>query len=111
MYIEYRTNKLRKCCLKFKAAQKTYGKKMAVKLMQRINEIIAAPTLDDLNKLPPTRCHKLTGNRAGQFAVDLEHPFRLIFEPVCEDDEIYAEGVLDLKKVTKIKILEVGDYH
>ena len=111
MYIEYRTKKLKKCCLEFKEAQKAYGLKKAKKLMQRINEIKAAPTLGDLNKLPPTRCHKLTGNRSGQFAVYLEHPFRLIFEPIGEHDEIYIEGVLDLEKVTKIKILEVGDYH
>jgi len=110
MYITYRSNKLKKHCLEFKEAQKAFGIN-AKKLMQRISEIQAAPTLDDLNKLPPTRCHPLEGNREGQFAVDLKHPMRLIFEPVGIKEEIYPNGILDLTKVVEIKIIEIEDYH
>jgi proteic killer suppression protein len=111
MYIEYRTNKLKKRCLKFEEAQKAWGKQMAKKIMQRISEILAAPTLEDLNRLPPTRCHKLSGDREGQYAVDLEQPCRLIFEPIGAPEDIYADGILDRAKVKGIKIVEVGDYH
>ena len=109
--MEYKSKKLRKCCLEFEQAKKAWGKEMAKKVMRRRNEIEAAPTLDDLNRLPPTRCHPLTENRKGQFAVDLKNPFRLIFIPIGEANDIYINGVLDLKKVVGVKILEVCNYY
>ena len=44
------------------------------------------------------RCHRLQGNRSGQYAVDLEHPYRLIFSVNGEQIQI-------------AKIEEIADYH
>jgi len=111
VYIEYKTRKLKKCCLEFKRAKRTWNKRQAEKVAQRINEIAAAPTLDDLYKLPPAGCHQLTADLKGKLAVNLVHPYRLIFEPLGEKDDIYTEGALDRRKVVGVRILGVGDYH
>ena len=34
------------------------------------------------------RCHALKGNRKGQYAVDLEHPYRLVFTKHGNEIEI-----------------------
>ena len=44
------------------------------------------------------RCHQLNGNREGQYALDLVHPYRLIFVKI--DDQIQI-----------VKIIEIVDYH
>lgn len=103
MYIEYKSTKLEKQCKEFKQACRAFGINSAKKLIQRINEIKAAPTLADLNMFPPTRCHALKGDRKGQFAVYIEHPKRLIFEPLGKKEDIYVNGVLELKKVTGVE--------
>ena len=74
-------------------------------------ELRAADTLADISTLPPARCHQLSGDRAGQFAVDVRHPFRLIFEPAHDPVPRKEDGGIDLPRVTAIRILEVTDYH
>ena len=109
LYIEYRTVKLQKICNDFKKANCSWGDKIARKLFQRLSEIIAAECLAGLDYMPPTRCHPLDGNRKGQFAIDLIHPFRLIIKSVLETDcSLYG---IDPSLIKKIKIMEVVDYH
>ncbi len=74
-------------------------------------ELRAADTLADISMLPPARRHGLSGDRAGQFAVDVQHPFRLIFEPAHDPVPRKEDGGIDLARVTAIRILEVTDYH
>ena len=80
-----------------------FGDQNARKMVQRMNELQAAPTLDDMP--PAARTHPLTGDRKGQYAVDLKHPYRLIFKP--ED----AENPTDRRTIKSICILEIIDYH
>ena len=107
MDIYYSSTKLKKVCNQQKEAVKKFGEEIAKKLGQRLFELHAADTLTDISHLPPPRLHSLNNDRDGQFAVDLKHPFRLIFEPY---DYPSSEEV-DKTKVVAIKILEVGDYH
>lgn len=74
-------------------------------------ELKAADTLADISALPPARCHQLSGDRAGQFAVDVQHPFRLIFEPADDPVPRKEDGGIDLTRVRAIRILEVTDNH
>jgi proteic killer suppression protein len=58
----------------------------------------------------PGRCHELKGDREGQLAIDLNQPYRIIFEPVGE--ELYKDdGGLDWNLVKSIRILSIEDYH
>ncbi len=55
--------------------------------------------------------HELTAERKGTFAVDLIHPFRLIFKPSEKAELRKEDGGIDLEKVLSITILKVEDYH
>jgi len=63
-----------------------------------------------MRTLPGARCHELKGNRAGQLAVSLDHPGRLIFEPTKPVPR-REDGGLDWTRVTAIEVIEIVDYH
>ncbi|TDB39280.1 MAG: killer suppression protein [Deltaproteobacteria bacterium] len=111
MRIFFRTRKLQKTCSENSESRKQLGAKCGRKLQQRMMELKAAQTLTDISRLPPARCHALTGDRAGQFSVDLEHPYRLLF---IVADNPYPEqkcGGVDWDGVTEIEIIEIADTH
>ena len=109
MLIYFKTHKLQKICNKENEAVKKLGLKMARKLQQRLMELSAAPCLDDISQLPPPKCHQLTGNRTGQFSVDLDQPYRLIFIPANNPIPEKKDGGLDLAKIDSIEILTIVD--
>ncbi len=111
MEVSFSTRKLAKVCNSAKEIKASFGQRMADKLQQRLFELQAAETLDDVPRLPPPRCHEMTGDRKGQLAVDLVHPFRLVFSPDHDPLPKKADGGLDWKQVTHIVIDEVTDYH
>ena len=84
---------------------------MARKLQQRLMELKAASCLADISKVPPPRCHQLSGDRGGQLSVDLEHPYRLLFIPANDPIPVKQDGGLDWAKVTEIEIVEIVDTH
>lgn len=57
------------------------------------------------------RPHPLTGDRAGEFAVDLEGGTRLVFKPDNEPIPLNEDGSIDWSKVTAVCIVFIGDYH
>ena len=79
MRIYFKTKKLQKTCSVSKETIKQFGAKRGLKLQQRLMELRAAETLAEISHLPPHRCHELSGNRAGQLSVDLDHPYRILF--------------------------------
>jgi len=111
MDIIFRSSKLQKACSSERESNRQWGAENAKKIRQRLADLEAAETLADMGALPPARCHELKGDRTGQFAVDLRHPLRLIFEPAQEPVPRKEDGGVDLHKVIKIRILDVGDYH
>ena len=102
---------MRKTCSSEKAMMRECGQKTARKLKQRLAELDAAKTLDDMKRLPAARCHELTQNRKGQLAVDLAHPHRLVFAPDHDPVPRKPDGGLDWSGVTRIVVLEITDYH
>lgn len=73
--------------------------------------IVRCETLAEISHLPPPRCHELEGQRAGQFAVDIDKNYRLIFTPDHDPVPRKDDGGIDLAQVTEITILEITDYH
>lgn len=96
--ITYKNRKLEKICTDAKTTEKTYGREMAGKIHQRLDEISAIDTVEEMIQFHIGRCHPLTNNRKGQYAVDLIHPYRLVFE---------KKG--DLIQIANI--IEIVDYH
>lgn len=104
MEIEYKSKKLEKECNDIKAATRSYGKNCAKILLEYINYLIASDSLKDIENLRFPHLHWLKGKRQNQCAVYLEHPKRLVFEPI----DIKSK---DFKNIKKIKIIEIIDYH
>ncbi len=111
MLIYFKTKKLQKICSIKSEAIKKLNAKMAQKLQQRMMELSAADSLADVSTLRPTRCHPLKGNRSGQFSVDLDHPFRLIFIPATDVITEKNSAMLDLSQIDAIEIIDILDTH
>lgn len=88
-----------------------YGDKNAKRITIRMAVLSAAPNLAAVPTSKPDRRHQLKGDRHGQFAVDIVHPFRLVFCPNHDPVPRTEDGGIDLFRVTAIEILEVEDYH
>ena len=110
MEIEFHNLKLQKLCNSAKNMTGKWGPKMAKKLQQRLSELAAANTLENMRNMPG-RCHELKGDRKWQLALDLVHPQRLIFAPNHDPMPIRPGGGLDWSGVNSIVILEILDYH
>lgn len=111
MDIGFRTRKLEKTFNSAHALQKAYGARMAKAIMNRLAVLNAARTLALVPTTPPDRRHQLRGDRDEQFAVDLIHPHRLVFEPNHQPLPRKDDGGIDTEQVTAITIIEVIDYH
>ena len=96
--ITYKNRRIEKVCTDIKVSDKTYGNEMSNKIQMRIDQITAAETVEEMIQYHIGRCHSLTSNRKGQYAVDLVHPYRLIFEKYGEQIQI-------------AHIMEIVDYH
>ena len=110
MDIRFKSEKLRKICCDQRLIEKTYGDVGGKKLRQRLDELKAASNLEVMRKLPGG-CHEVSGDRAGQFAVYLDGPYRLVFEPAHDPVPIKSDGGINWSEVTCIRILERVDYH
>ena len=82
MELEFKSSKIKKQCEDPSIAQKEFGTKIGFKLTQRVRELEGATCLQDIKCIKPARLHRLEGKRQHQYAVDLEHPFRLVFDSV-----------------------------
>lgn len=111
MDILYRNEGLEKACTKQKEAVRRYGPNNQKKLVQRLGEIQAAPNLETVLRLPAARCHPLSGDLKGFWAVDLVHPFRLLFRLVNPDGTDIVEEETIPALVVAVRIWDIKDYH
>ena len=111
MDILFQTSKLAKEFNTEQLLVRRHGPRRAQLLQRRLIQLRAANVLEDLRKLPQVRCHELTGNRAGQLSLDLDHPYRLICEPANDPIPQNPDGGLDWTRVTTVVVLGVEDTH
>lgn len=97
--VSYKTSRMRKICEDARVARRIYGDQMAEKIQLRIEQLRAATSISMLIKFHIGRCHQLFGDREGQLAMDLVHPYRLIFVEKTEGEWVAVE------------ITEIVDYH
>lgn len=110
MHIEYANRKLEKVLNDAARLQKEYGPEQASKIQSRLEMLKAAANLSEVPAEKPIRCHLLKGDYAGDFAVDLKQPYRLIFKPLAPIERL-SDGGIDKAKVKEILIKGVVDYH
>ncbi|HAE49488.1 MAG: system killer suppression protein [Tistrella sp.] len=111
MLIGFKTTKLKKLLSDERQLGREYGASGGRKIARRLAVLAAAECLADVPTTPPTRRHQLKGDLDEQFAVDVEHPYRLLFKPDHTPVPRCQDGGIDLTKVTAITILGVEDYH
>jgi toxin HigB-1 len=111
LQIEFTNKKLFKICSSAKESQAKYGKPMSLKLQLRLTQMAAVHSLQELFAIPGARCHPLTGNFKGMFAVDLVHPYRLLFSADHDPLPLKADGGLNMAEVTAVLIQGIEDYH
>jgi len=108
--ILFATNKLRSRCNDDAAARKKWGTECAKKLRVRLDDLRAASTLNEVAALPG-KFEELSGDLKGQFSLRLHGGVRLLLEPAQDPPPRKADGGLDLRGVTSVRILNVEDYH
>ena len=109
MELTYKSEKLYNLCenpIFNKELVKKYGIEVSKKLPQRIKELKAFNSLNDVPTNPPFRRHKLTGDRDNQFAISITNQYRLIFRQ--KENNIIIE---DLREIKKIEIMEVSKHY
>jgi toxin HigB-1 len=109
--IAFRTRKLEKTFNSAGELQKAYGARMTKAIMIRLAVLKAARTLALVPTTPPDRRHQLRGDRDEQFAVDLVHPHRFVFEANHDPLPRKDDGGIDVEQVTAITIIDVIDHH
>lgn len=98
MKVEYKSRSIEKVCEDASVAERKYGGEMAEKIQLRIDQIRAADSVEMMIQFKIGRCHPLHQNRKNQYAVDLVHPQRLVFEKKGNEIQI-------------ANIIEIVDYH
>lgn len=98
MQVTYKNKTLERICTNSETASRKYGEEMAGRISHRIRQIKSVKTVEELIRFSIGRCHSLKGNRAGQYAMDLAHPYRLVFGKYGNEIQI-------------ANIIEIADYH
>ena len=109
MEIRFKDKKIQELCQKKAVAVRKLGDPCARKLRTRLQDLESARTV---RELPPIgNPHPLTGDRSGEFAIDLAGGWRLVFTAANDPRPALPGGTTDWTKVTIIRIEEVVDYH
>ena len=111
MDIAFHTNRLERTFNEERELVRTYGARMTRAIQRRLATFEEARTLSEVPTNPPDRRHQLQGGRRDQYAVDMIHPYRLIFEPNHGPVPRRPDGGIDTDQVTAITIIAVIDYH
>ena len=75
------------------------------------NALGRVDTLTELSALPALRRRTLSGNRAGQYAVDLIQPYRLILAPAHDPLLEREDGGIDTDRITDVEMVAAVDCH
>jgi toxin HigB-1 len=89
---------------------KEFGKIRSDKIKGRLTQLRNSDTLEDVRHLPGNY-HELTNNRKGQWACDLDQPYRMIFRPQEAPIPMNEHGQYIWKEISGILIIEIVNYH
>jgi len=110
MDIVFKDQKFAKWCNNHQLLVKKYGLDRAKRVRRRLDDLSSVEVLSDMRGLSG-RCHELIGDRAGQLSLDLDHPYRLIFESAINPIPKKIDGGIDWTQITAVRIIGVDDTH
>lgn len=96
--IEYKNKDIEKAANDYSVARRKYGEIRAELLHKRIDQIHAADSVAMMVQCRIGRCHPLSQDRKGTYALDLDQPYRLIIEETEASIQI-------------VRVLEITNYH
>lgn len=108
MKITFAIRKLEKLANDDRRLVKEFGKLRADKIKVRLTQLRFANTLEDVRNLPGNY-HELTGNRKGQWACDLDQPYRLVFTP--HEIPVDEHGRYVWMEINGVEVIEIVNYH
>jgi proteic killer suppression protein len=108
--VTFSNSRLEKLANNYKKCQKDMGQIRAKLFHKRLGDLHNAFTLEDVRHLPG-RYHELTGDRKGQWACDLDHPYRLVFEPHEKPVPTDQDGKFIWLQIRGIEMVEIVNYH
>lgn len=110
MDVTFSDKKLLKMANNESLAIRKLGSVRAKLYKARLDDIDAAITLEDVRHLPGNY-HELTADRKGQWACDLDQPYRLIFQPHEDPIPTDENGKYVWIEITGVEIIEITNYH
>lgn len=110
MEITFNNKSLKELANNDRKRLKELGKQRAEKFRLRLYHLSKAQTLEDVRQLPGNY-HELTGNRKGQWACDLDQPYRLIFTPHERPIPTDPNGKYIWVEIKGVEIVEITNYH
>ncbi len=108
MDIEFSSPDPQALCEQHRLMTKRLGDIGGRKLRTRLADLRAVSNVAELTAGRP---HPLKGDRAGQFALDLDGGKRLVFEPANNPLPLRENNSIAWDLVTKVRIVFIGDYH
>jgi proteic killer suppression protein len=111
MHVSFTNAKLQRVCSTDRDRLRRFGAERAKKLQMRLGQMRAAASIAELMTLPGARCHPLVGDRAGQFSVDLDGPYRLVFEADMSPIPRRHDGGIDVEAVDAVVVVDIVDTH
>lgn len=110
MEVKYKSKDLQKCAEKSGYAQKKLGREQAEKFLLRIGALIDADSFENLRHVPG-HFHELIGDRKGQWAFDLNQPYRLIVTPLTLPIPADNNGKYIWREICDAVVVEIVNYH
>lgn len=110
MNISFQNKKFEKLLENHSKLIRELGALRAKLLLRRLGALADALTLEDV-RYEPGNFHELTGDRKGQWACDLDQPYRLIFEPHEDPIPTDASGRYVWLEIKGVEVVEITNYH
>jgi plasmid maintenance system killer protein len=108
--VEFDDARLGRICNDEQRMMQKLGRPRATRLGMRLSLLANASNLEELRHAPG-RLHELTADRAHQFSLDLDHPYRLLFRPTENPPPMRADGGIDWSRVTAVTVIGIEDPH
>jgi toxin HigB-1 len=110
MDVIFAGRKIKKCANDDRLALKEFGKIRFEIFKKRMTALYIADNLEELRNLPGN-WHELKNERKGQWACDLDNPYRLIFKPQEKPIPTDNSGKFIWFEIKAVEIIEITNYH
>ena len=110
MDLSFKTKKLEKALTTDRGLNRTFGS-LAKKIKRRITQLRSAENLEAIAKLPVLRLHQHIGKGKGNWSIDIQKNWRILFTVNQDPIPTKKDGGVRLSAITIIRIESVEDPH